>query len=484
MRHHLRLRVLLPAIASLVAACGGSTEPIADATSSSGGSSSGNTTSSGGTTSSSSGNTSSSGATSSSSSSGTVETFATNVCTASKGYEPMVGLTLTGVDSLELRNQTDVAGTADPPPVYSMGIAGTVCATATNKSKCESDVTAFRSDKGWNATQFFGGPVQAQHRYGVTTKGDTIDAITEVASLKKVLVPIENAKDAALLVTASGENYFTCDGNNAIQTATGFDIKVHSGTACGAGNNELERVYAVTTDGTVTKKTEIIFQQGTSGCAVGRRPDGLVAYEGGECADPVGRFFAEVAHLEAASVYSFERLAGELLDLDAPDELVAAAYSSREDEIRHARMTAKMAKRFGGRAASPQVEELPARSKLAIAIENATEGCVRETYGALVAHRQATDASDASIRCMMQVIADDETKHAGLAWDVAAWLEPQLTTDERELVNDARRRALADLRRELAADVHPDLRTRAGMPDAVTALAMLDALDQRFIASA
>jgi hypothetical protein len=177
-------------------------------------------------------------------------------------------------------------------------------------------------------------------------------------------------------------------------------------------------------------------------------------------------------------------LAGELLDLDAPDELIAAAYSSREDEIRHARMTSKIAKRFGGRSNEPYVEELPARSKLAIALENATEGCVRETYGALVAHRQATAAEDGTIRCMMQLIAEDETKHAGLAWDVAAWLEPQLTADERELVNDARRRALADLRRELAADVHPELCARAGLPDAATALALLDALDEGFLASA
>jgi hypothetical protein len=409
--------------------------------------------------------------------------FATTVCSGAS-YEPLAGVTLSGVDSLELRNQTDFSGTDAPPPITSMGTAGTPCATATNRSKCESDVAAFRSATGWNATSYYGGPVQEQHRYGVTTKGDAIAAITEVAGLKDVVAPIDNPKDAALLVTASGENFVQCDENNAVKTALGFDIKVHTGTACGTGNNELERVYSVATDGTVTLKSEIIFKQGQGGCAIGRRPDGLVAHAADECTDPVGRFFAEAAHLEAASVYSFERLAGELLDLDAPDELIAAAYSSREDEIRHARMTSKIAKRFGGRPIEPQVEELPARSKLAIALENATEGCVRETYGALVAHRQATAAKDPSIRCMMQLIAEDETKHAGLAWDVAAWLEPQLGADERELVNDARRRALGELRRELAADVHPELCTRAGMPDAATAVAMLDALDAQLIASA
>ena len=60
----------------------------------------------------------------------------------------------------------------------------------------------------------------------------------------------------------------------------------------------------------------------------------------------------------------------------------------------------------------------PSASPNPIALENATEGCVRETYGALVAHRQANIATDRSIRCMMQTIATDETNHAGLAWDV------------------------------------------------------------------
>lgn len=474
MRHHLRLRVLLPALASMVAACGGSTEHVENGTSS------GATTSSGSSGSSSSSSSSSSGG----SSSGTVETFETNVCTPGGGYELMAGVTVSAVDSLELRDVPDYGVDPDAGPTFmSRGIAGTPCGTAADKPKCESNLATFKST-GWPIAYSGDGLVQPQHRYGVTTKGDVIASIDEPAKLAAAIAPIDNAKDAALLVAAKGDNYFACEGNNAVKTATGFDIKVNSGSTCGANTKLLERIYAVTTDGTVTLTSETVVKEGEPGCAVGRRPEGLVAQRSGACDDPVGRFFAEVAHLEAASVHSFERLAGELFDLGAPEALIEAAYASREDEVRHARMTAKMAKRFGGRPVEPRIDELPARGALAIALENAVEGCVRETFGALVAHRQAADAEDASIRCMMQVIAEDETKHAGLAWDVAAWLEPQLTLDERVLVEDARRRALADLRRELEADVHPDLRTRAGMPDAQTALALLDALDQRFIATA
>lgn len=147
-------------------------------------------------------------------------------------------------------------------------------------------------------------------------------------------------------------------------------------------------------------------------------------------------------------------------------------------------MTAKMARRFGAEA--PAVEMMPTakRSAFAIALENATEGCVRETYAALVAHRQALAAEDDAIRCMMQVIAIDETRHAGLAWDVAAWLEPQLTADEREIVDEARRRTIASLRAELAVEPVVDLRTRAGMPRAAEAIALLDSLDRSFLAAA
>ncbi|MFO0736872.1 MAG: ferritin-like domain-containing protein [Labilithrix sp.] len=474
MRHHLRLRALLPALASMIAACGGSTEPVDN-----GGTSSGSTSGSGTSGGTSSGGTSGSSSGGTSSSSGTVETFATNVCTPGAGYEFLAGVTISNADSLELRDQVDTSG-VEPPPFTSRGVTGEPCATATNKTKCLDELKAFESD-GW---PIGGGGQLPMHRYAVTTKGDAIAAIKDPAGLTAVVAPIDNEKDAALLVAAKGDNFFLCDANNARKTATGYDIKVHSGLACGAGTSELERIYTITPDGAVTLKSETVFKVGDGNCAIGRRPEGLAVHESADCADPVGRFFAEAAHLEAASVFSFERLAGELIGLGAPADLVDAAHASREDEVRHARMTARIAQRFGGQPAVARVAELPERSKLAIALENATEGCVRETYGALVAHRQATDAQDATIRCMMQVIAEDETRHAGLAWDVAAWLEPQLTADERELVNDARRRAIRDLRRELEADVHPDLRTRAGMPDAPTARALLDALDERFIAAA
>ena len=53
--------------------------------------------------------------------------------------------------------------------------------------------------------------------------------------------------------------------------------------------------------------------------------------------------------------------------------------------------------------------------------ENAREGCVRETFGALIAMHQAERAGDPIIRRAMRRIAEEETRHAELAWEVASW---------------------------------------------------------------
>jgi hypothetical protein len=121
---------------------------------------------------------------------------------------------------------------------------------------------------------------------------------------------------------------------------------------------------------------------------------------------------------------------------------------------------------------------------LDVALENAVEGCIRETYGALVAHHQAQAARDPAIATMMRVIAEDETRHAGLAWDVAAWLEPKLSVEERTAVAAARARAIAELRVALGAAPAPELESLAGMPASDRAIALLDALEQRFMQTA
>lgn len=163
----------------------------------------------------------------------------------------------------------------------------------------------------------------------------------------------------------------------------------------------------------------------------GRRPEGL------DRATLPGAF-AEMARLEAASVHAFRRLRDELARNGGPRRLLRACSRAARDEVRHTRIAAALARRFGQRVEAPRIAATEPRSVEAIALENAVEGCVRETWGALVATRDARVHPDAAVRAAMKRIARDETRHAALAWAVAAWLEPRLNRDARARVREAR----------------------------------------------
>jgi len=210
-------------------------------------------------------------------------------------------------------------------------------------------------------------------------------------------------------------------------------------------------------------------------CAVGRRVEGF-APAAGVGGDVVGNYLAAVAQLEAASVVAFERLARELAAYGAPDALVAEARRAADDERRHARDTRRLAHDRGARVAPLPKLAGDVRSLRAVAVDNATEGCVRETFGALVATWQAARAADADIARVMDVIALEETRHAALSWSVAAWLDGVLPGDDRAAAAAARAEAIEGLLTELAAPMDEALVREAGMPDAAAALTLARAM--------
>ncbi len=169
----------------------------------------------------------------------------------------------------------------------------------------------------------------------------------------------------------------------------------------------------------------------------GRRPDGLEQMQSVGC-DELGRYFTEVAHLEAASVVAFRAIGRQLAVYGAPTSLRRAARRATRDEIAHARITRTLAERFGGRYVPPQVTAKPAPSLETVASENATEGCVRETFGALLATYQAEHATDPQVRRTMRRIARDEARHAALAWRIANWAENRLDAVAKGRVRAAR----------------------------------------------
>jgi hypothetical protein len=192
----------------------------------------------------------------------------------------------------------------------------------------------------------------------------------------------------------------------------------------------------------------------------------------------VGRVFAVVAELEAASVHAFGQLARELAVHRAPPAMVRVALRSRREEMRHARITGALARRFGGRPLAPRVRALAPRSLVEVAADNAAEGCVRETFGALVASLQARRADDPAVRRVMRSIAIDETRHAALSWELAAWAQARLQPAERRRVNAHAREAVAKLEHELCVEHPDDVHGIAGMPRSDEARALFDGLQR------
>jgi len=206
----------------------------------------------------------------------------------------------------------------------------------------------------------------------------------------------------------------------------------------------------------------------------GRRPAGLRGAER-RPHEAFARHLADAAWLEAASITAFRELRRELRRHGAPRRLLRAASRSVRDERRHARASRALARRFGVPVAPVQSQSSAPRSLLEIALENAVEGCVRETWGALIALRQAERATEPAVRTSMRRIAPDEVRHAELAWAVDRWLTPRLTPSERAQVRAARASALSELQRDARVVPDSDVCLRLGLPSAEESTALLAA---------
>jgi len=191
------------------------------------------------------------------------------------------------------------------------------------------------------------------------------------------------------------------------------------------------------------------------GCVGGRRPEEWARVDT-HAREMVGHWVAEAAQLEAASVPAFEILAAELRAHNAPEELIARALASADDERRHAHVMATLARSHGAKPGPVRVIARQPRALEAIARENAVEGLVREAYGARVAIDPA--------------IAVDEERHALLAADVHAWIRPRLPYAARLRVDEARDAARAQLLAECAVEPARALRDVLGLPDATRAV--------------
>lgn len=226
---------------------------------------------------------------------------------------------------------------------------------------------------------------------------------------------------------------------------------------------KVERAVLDVSTKTITRKIELVVQDPTPPRHMcGRRSEGM------DVVLHSGALLEDMAAMEAASACSFDRLARELERHGAPDDLIRRARDAKQDELRHARTTRRLARRYGLRPSTPRFRKLKTRDLDAIARENVVEGCVYETYGAAVATFQAHRATDPVVREAFETIAAEERAHAQLAWDVHEWIAPRVSSDLEAL----RRRAIASLER-LEAPHDP----RLGLPTIAEQRALLAVME-------
>ncbi len=139
--------------------------------------------------------------------------------------------------------------------------------------------------------------------------------------------------------------------------------------------------------------------------------------------------WAEIAALEHASVASFARFTLQLMALGAPADLLADTQRAAADEVEHARLAYGLASRFAGAPMRPGPLDLrgamPAFDAESVMIGLVDEACVGETLGAAEAAEAARLCEDEDTRLILEQVAEDEARHAALAWRSLHWLLDQ-----------------------------------------------------------
>lgn len=209
-------------------------------------------------------------------------------------------------------------------------------------------------------------------------------------------------------------------------------------------------------------------------CIGGRRPAG---YTVSTSVGSVRGWFEQIADLEAASITAFAHLGEDLLALNAPVALLRAIDRAKADEVSHASTMRTFAEAAGGTAKPAKLQVRAPKSRVAIAIENVVEGCVRETFGALVADWQSRHAEHPGLRLAMRKIARDERNHAALSWTIDAWLDETLTATERDEVRAAAFCAVQTLRREAYFAFDRETERALGLPNRLETDALIDSLE-------
>ncbi len=139
----------------------------------------------------------------------------------------------------------------------------------------------------------------------------------------------------------------------------------------------------------------------------------------------LARGWTAIADAEHASVASFASFILDLVALGAPADLVAEATRAMADEVRHASEAYSLASSFLDAPVGPgALDTSGTRGPLdveAVVLAAVREGCIAETMAAAQVRAAAHLAEDPALRARLTAVAEDETRHAALAWRFVQW---------------------------------------------------------------
>lgn len=238
---------------------------------------------------------------------------------------------------------------------------------------------------------------------------------------------------------------------NDVEGVAGSDVWV-SDTLCGPVSDDDRCCYLVRFETSVAGRAFATAQE--------RVRVAPTVFEDSTSGNALSEYWRRVAEIEHASVASFARFTLQLMALGAPPKLLEQAHAAGLDEIKHARFAYELAERFGGSSMRAGALDVSGALEPGLmgdpeAILRATlhEGCIGETLAAAWAAVAAARCEDPWTKRVLEEIAEDELRHAALAWETLAWA--------RNAFPDALAKALEDWRR----DLQPFADDPKGMPE-------------------
>lgn len=227
-------------------------------------------------------------------------------------------------------------------------------------------------------------------------------------------------------------------------------------------------------DGASTVLAALVEDDAWCGASPTAREGRAAAMLDEETRAKIAAHWAEQGRYEHASIASFAFAALDLLALGAPPALVSDAMSAGVDEARHAEVCFTIARRYSGKSVGPAPLATPTRSTptpRSVALETLLEGAVNEAVASLQLSAAARNA-DHAIAGALAAMADDEARHATLAWRTLHWLAASFA-DARDALAEARSTLL---------DVPATVSTRrAGAPHPLAAHGLLGAHEQEIL---